>query len=208
MRKTKTRKSGPRPWSKDEVKLLKRLFPRGRAREIAKRTGRSLAAVRQKAYSMGIKTRDCRLWPVSEVKLLKKLYPSENTQSIADRLGRSRISIKQKACNIGLKKAGTAPVCVWSRKEEALLMKMYPGSSIPDIANQLGRSVWSVARKAQKLGLRKSKPVWSEKELNLLKKLYPNKTAQQIADQIGRSVRATRLRIAKLGLKKEGKKQR
>ena len=157
---------------------------------------------------MGIKTRECHLWSANEVKLLKKLYPSENTQSMAGKLGRSRISIKQKACNIGLKKAGAAPICVWSRQEEALLMKMYPGNSVSDIANQLGRSVWSVARKAQKLRLRKSKPVWSEKELNLLKKLYPNKTAQQIADQIGRSVRATRLRIAKLGLKKEGKRQR
>jgi len=202
----KSKKQKGISWSKDEVKLLKKLFPRGRAREIAEQTGRSLATVRQKAYSMGIKTRDCRLWSANEIKLLKKLYPTEDTQSIADKLGRSRFSIKQKACNISLKKAGTAPVCVWSGQEEALLMKMYPGNSVSDIANQLGRSVWSVARKAQKLGLKKSKPVWSEKELNLLKKLYPNKTAQQIADQTGRTVLATRLRIAKLGLKKRRQK--
>jgi hypothetical protein len=50
MQKAKVKKSGRRPWSEDEVKLLKRLFPRGRAREITKRTGRSLAAVRQRAY--------------------------------------------------------------------------------------------------------------------------------------------------------------
>ncbi|HUU17001.1 MAG TPA: hypothetical protein VMW72_07625 [Sedimentisphaerales bacterium] len=198
----KSKKQKGVAWSKDEVKLLKKLFPRGRAREIANQTGRSLAAVRQKAYSMRIKTREQSLWSATEIRLLKKLYPSENTQSIAGKLGRSRISIKQKACNIGLKKAATAPVCVWSRQEEALLMKMYPGNSVSDIANQLGRSVWSVARKARKLGLRKSKPVWSKRELNLLKKLYPSRTAQQIADQIGRSVQATRLRITKLGLKK------
>jgi len=34
MAKTEIKKSGRRPWSEDEVKLLKRLFPGGRAREI------------------------------------------------------------------------------------------------------------------------------------------------------------------------------
>jgi len=36
-------------WSKDEVKLLRKLSPRGRGREVAERTGRPWTAVRQKA---------------------------------------------------------------------------------------------------------------------------------------------------------------
>ncbi len=203
MEKVEIKKKSWVAWSEDEVKLLKRLFPRGRAREIAERIGRSLTAVKHKAYSMGIKTREWRLWSANEIKLLKKLYPSENTQSIADKLGRSRISIDHKTCNIGIKKVGTARV--WSRQEEALLRKLHPDNSIRDIADQLGRTVQMVAGKAHKLGLRKS-PVWSKKELNLLKKLYPSRTAQQIADQIGRTVVATQLRIAKLGLKKRRRK--
>ena len=71
MVKTKIRKNSWFSWSEDEVKLLKKLFPDGRAREIAKRTGRPLTAVRQKAYVMGIKTRECRLWSANEVTLLK-----------------------------------------------------------------------------------------------------------------------------------------
>jgi len=193
-------------WSEDEVKLLKRLFPRGRAREIAEQTGRALTAVRQKAYSMGIKTMDCRLWSANEIELLKKLYPTEDTQDIADKLGRSYKAVINKASKIGLKTVGTAPVCVWSRQEEALLRKMHPDNSVPDIANQLGRTVSVVAGKAHRLGLRKTKPAWSKRELNLLKKLYPSRTAQQIADKIGRPVPATRLRIVKLGLKKRRQK--
>ena len=42
----KSKKNSWVAWSEDEVKLLKRLFPRGRAREIAEQTGRSLTAVR------------------------------------------------------------------------------------------------------------------------------------------------------------------
>ena len=204
MGKAEIKKNGLVAWSEDEVKLLKRLFPHGRSREIAEQTGRHLTAVRQKAYSMGIKTREWRLWSANEIKLLKKLYPSENTQSIADKLGRTFVSVSIKANLIGLKKAGTRPV--WSRQEEALLRKLHPDNSIRDIANQLGRTVRAIVNKAQRLGLRKPKPVWSKKELNLLKKLYPSRTAQQIADQIGRSLPATRLKIVRLGLKKRKQK--
>jgi hypothetical protein len=62
MQKAGTKKKTLIAWSEDEVKLLKRLFPQGRAREIAKRTGRSLEAVEHKAYYMGIRTREYRLW--------------------------------------------------------------------------------------------------------------------------------------------------
>ena len=206
MEKAEKKKNGWVSWSEDEVKLLKKLFPQGRAREIAERIGRPLTAVRQKAYTMGIKTRERRLWSANEIKLLKKLYPSENTQSIADKLGRSSEWVRHKANLIGLKKVGTAPVCVWSRQEEALLTTLYPDNSIRDIANQLGRTVGAVAKRASKLGLRKKRYIWSKRELNLLRKLYPSRTAQQIADQIGRSVRATRLRIVRLGLKKRRRK--
>jgi len=95
MQKAKDKKCVRRQWSEDEVKLLKRLFPIGRAREIAKRTGRSLAAVRQRAYSMGITTREYRrrLWSAEEIELLKKLYPNEILRSIADKLRRSEQSV-------------------------------------------------------------------------------------------------------------------
>lgn len=94
-------------WSEEEVKLLKKLYRRGRASEIAERTGRPLTAVRQKAYTMGIKTRECRLWSANEVELLKKLYPKESTKSIAAKLGRPSSMVIIKACQIGIRKKET-----------------------------------------------------------------------------------------------------
>jgi len=168
----KSKKNSWVAWSEDEVKLLKRLFPRGRAREIAEQTGRSLATVRQKAYNMGINTRERRLWSANEVKLLKKLYPTENTQSIADKLGRPLESVKAIAYLNGLKKVGTTPV--WSRQEDTLLKKLYPHNSLRDIANQLGRTVSAVTGRAHKLGISKPKRIWSKKELNLLNPDFPS----------------------------------
>ena len=82
MRKAKTKKKTSIAWSKDEVKLLKKLYPRGRAEEIAERTGRALTAVRKKAYVMGIKAREDRFWSANDIRQLKRLYPSETAQSI------------------------------------------------------------------------------------------------------------------------------
>jgi hypothetical protein len=199
MRKAKAKVKTSIAWSKDEVKLLKELFPQGGAREIAERVGRSLVAVRQKAYYMGIRTSEHRFWSANEVQLLKKLYQDENAQSIADKLGRSLKAVKGKASAIGLKKQGSHP---WSSQEIALLKKHHPDNTARDIASQLGRTVLAVQQKASKLGLSKSIRVWSKRELNLLKRLYPKKEAEQIAEQLGRPVQATRLRIVKLGLRK------
>jgi len=82
MQKAKAKKRTLIAWSEDEVKLLKELFPQGRAREIAERTGRSLTSVRKKAYVMGIKAREDRFWSANDIRQLKRLYPSETAQSI------------------------------------------------------------------------------------------------------------------------------
>ena len=58
MQRAKTKKKTLIAWSKDEVKLLKELYPDGRAEEIAERTGRPLTSVRRRAYYMGIQARE------------------------------------------------------------------------------------------------------------------------------------------------------
>jgi len=69
----KSKKITPGLWSEEEIELLKRLFPSGREKEIVEQTGRTLAAVRQRAYTIGIKTTKSRSWSEEELKLLKKL---------------------------------------------------------------------------------------------------------------------------------------
>lgn len=148
MRKAKAKKKTSIAWSKDEIELLKKLFPDGRAREIAERTERSLTLVRQKAYDMGIKTREYRhLWLADEVQLPKELYPNETAQAIGDKLGRSLKAVEFKASTIGLKKQDCHP---WSCQETALLKKSYRDKRSQDIANELGRTVGAVVAKAHR----------------------------------------------------------
>jgi hypothetical protein len=132
-------------WSEDEIKLLKKLYHKGKARQIADQTGRALSAVRQKAYDMGLKTREWRLWSADEIKLLFcKLNQNQTVQSIADILGRSLNAVSKKASSIGLRKGILHP---WSIQEESLLKKLHPINTAKDIAKRIGRSVPAVVSK-------------------------------------------------------------
>jgi len=105
MAKEKKLIKGPWSWTKDDIKLLRKLYPHGNTKMIAERLCRPLTAVRQKAYDIGIKTDIYRYWMAEELKLLAKLYPNTATQELAKRLGRSPGSIKTKAREIGLRKS-------------------------------------------------------------------------------------------------------
>ena len=96
--------SGPWSWTDDDIKLLKRLYPRGNTRMIAAKLCRPLTAVRQKAYDMGIKTDIYNYWTEDDLKLLSKLYPNTITDELAERFGRSAGSVKTKARQLGLRK--------------------------------------------------------------------------------------------------------
>jgi len=97
--------SGPWSWTEEDIKLLKRLYPRGNTKMIADKLCRPLTSVRQKAYEIGIKTDIYKYWTEDELKLLIKLYPDMITNELAKRFGRSVGSVKTKARQLGLKKS-------------------------------------------------------------------------------------------------------
>ncbi len=200
----KKRTTGRVPWSQDELRLLRRLFPLGKARDVAEKTERPLSAVRQKAYSLGLRTRDNRLWSASEIKTVARLYPVESARSIAGKLGRTLEAVHARAQSIGVKKAESYGPAPWSKRADDLPKKLYPDqeNAKPEIAKQIGRSTAAVAGRACALGLRRRNLPWSKKEMSLLRKLYPTRTSEQIAEQIGRSVQATRTHISRSGIKK------
>lgn len=115
MAKKKKLIKGPWSWTKDDIKLLKRLYPHGNTKKIAERLNRPLTAVRQKAYDIGMKTDVYRYWSKGDIKLLKKLYPCTITQELAERFARSAGSIKTKARQLGLKKTESYIKAIKSR---------------------------------------------------------------------------------------------
>ena len=107
--------SGPWSWTEDDIKLLKRLYPRGNTKMIAAKLCRPLTAVRQKAYDMGMKTDIYNYWTEDELKLLSKFYADTITDELAERFGRSAGSVKTKARQLGLKKSQSFLKAIKSR---------------------------------------------------------------------------------------------
>ena len=96
---------GPWSWTKDNIKLLRRLYPKGNTKMIAEKLCRPLTAVRQKAYDIGMKKDTYNYWTEDDLKLLTKLYASTKTDELAQRFGRSADSVKFKARQLGIKKS-------------------------------------------------------------------------------------------------------
>lgn len=96
---------GPWSWTEDDIKLLKRLYPRGNTKMIAEKLCRPLTAVRQKAYDMGMKTSIYNYWTEDDLEILAELYPSTETSELARRFSRSTGSVKTKARQLGLRKS-------------------------------------------------------------------------------------------------------
>jgi len=106
---------GPWSWTKDDIKLLKKLYPRGNTRMIAEKLCRPLTAVRQKAYDIGLKTDVYCYWGDEDLKLLAKLYPDTPTRELAERIGRSLGAVKTKARQLRLRKSRSYLKAVKSR---------------------------------------------------------------------------------------------
>lgn len=107
--------SGPWSWTKDDIKLLKRLYPRGKTKMIAAKLCRPLTAVRQKAYDLGMKTDIYNYWTEDDLKLLAKLYPNTITDELVERFSRSAGSVKTKARQLGLRKSDSYLKAIKSR---------------------------------------------------------------------------------------------
>ena len=110
--------SGPWSWTEEDIKLLKKLYPRGNTKIIAQKLRRPLTAVRQKAYDMGMKTDIYKYWTEDDLELLATIYPDTATKELTKQFDRSAGSIKTKAHQLGLKKSQSYLKAIKSRSRK------------------------------------------------------------------------------------------
>ena len=130
---TKTKRfKGPWSWTTEDIRLLRRLYPRGNTKKVAERLGRPLSCVRQKAYDLGMRTKVYQYWTEEDLNLLAELYPDTPPDELARRFSRSAGSVKIKARQLGLKKSDSYLKLVKSRprkKHRPLVSSLHRGKS-------------------------------------------------------------------------------
>lgn len=93
----------------------------------------------------------------------------------------------------------------WTKAEEKQLRATYAELSLRDTAKVLGRSVWSVKCRKNKIGARRLNGKWRKwrpLEKARLRALYSNTRTSEIAEILQRSVISVHAQAYKMGLKK------
>jgi DNA-binding CsgD family transcriptional regulator len=144
-------------------------------------------------------------WSKADENMLRKQYGKIESEELAERLGRTVKALHAHARNLGLSLRAANPALpqLWTAKEDAILRRMFPTRTNPEIAERLGRPLKSVIARARKLGLLKERPgfkEWTAREDRQLRQLYPKHTPTEIAERLGRTLSSVRGRMYKIGI--------
>lgn len=151
-------------WSGDEDLQLRVSYGVLDIKRLALVLARSERDIRERVRFLR-KQRRRGAWTSAEIAMLKRLYGSRTDEDLEVCLSRGRRQIAKQAAELCLCKdkragAGNGQAKVrmprWSLDEEELLAEIYPDHDNLEIARRLGRTVASVASKANLLGLKKS----------------------------------------------------
>ncbi|MEZ5966053.1 MAG: hypothetical protein R3F56_19615 [Planctomycetota bacterium] len=153
-----------RPWLAEDDERLRVGYGVVADAELALALQRTLADLRERVRLL---RRQCRprVWTSAERALLKRVYGTRSAAALEVRLGRPSKDIEAQAQRLCLRKdrrhavrlRQSTSVPRWTAQDVARLRELYPTSDNLDVAQAIGRSVKSVANKANQLGLRKRK---------------------------------------------------
>ncbi len=198
-RERKSKRPAPRPWSEEEVKCLKHMYPTSSPEKIAKNLDhRSVASIKNKACELGLTER--RVWTAEEDNLIREYYYlGLSWRESAKRLNRSKTGVRLRARALGLQRKGSRS---WTQREDECLREHWSKRDAGELAEQLDRTVRAVLTRAYRLGLRGKRNGWTEQDVAFLLEHWQDKSYPWIAQQMSRSLDTVLSYAHKLGLRK------
>ena len=140
-----------------------------------------------------------RRWTEDEIARLCELYEQHdgNRHEIAALMGRSDDSVYNQMLRLGITRRRSAE---WSSEEEQILREHYP-NGIRAAMTALGRSYWSVATRANQMGLHVTGLRWTEDEIARLCEGYGVIDTGELAESLGRTRISLHEKARRMGLK-------
>ncbi len=148
-------------WTDSDDALLRESWGAVEPRLLATMLGRPAADVRRRAIVLRTRVRR-GAWSRGERQLLKELYGTRSDEDLEVCCSRARDDIVAMATQLCLAKdkrfaaSRGARMPRWTRAEVGRLRQLYADRDNLEVARRIGRTVTSVANKANQLGLRKS----------------------------------------------------
>jgi len=191
-----------RPWTKNELNLLKKRYAEKGAKYVAKKTGHPFTSVIAKARQLNILVPAPKKWSDEDLKLLKELWTDKkySIDEVAAKLGKTRAAAHYQAWHMGLRRPQVWKF--WNKDEVSYLKKNYKKKTYEAIAKDLGMTRISVFQKARKMGLRlRGKPQpWTQEHDDYIRQNYKKIPTRDIAEKLGRSLDSVINRAGPLGI--------
>lgn len=197
----------PDAWTEEEdaelLQLSKHLF----GPEIARRIGRSNAAIYRRASALGItftskRNRAKGAWTEKEIETLRTLAKDTPTLDIALKMGKTEAAIRGMAKRKKISLQGGFTRRKWTEEEEEYLKAHYGEVPTIDIMRHLGRSRDAIKIACKRLGLKSKRPKkrWSEEDVATLKRWVGKRTKEELAKMLGASPASVAHKAKNLGL--------
>lgn len=160
--------SNQRRWTKDELRQIKELYPTHSVTKISKIINRTPNAIFYKLRECGIKKpgrkgldanaglsekkeyRREGMWTPQEIKILKTKSKNLTSRDLSRFVGRTLAATKKKLYQLGIKTRGKSgrpakgPQKIWTKKEEAFVLRNARKLSWDEIGKQCGVSAKKV----------------------------------------------------------------
>ena len=203
-----------KPWSKSDIKTLRRLYPHTPENQLARMLGRTPFGISGMADRLGLKKKyddefksnrplELRRWSDREIRILKKMYPSHTAVEISDSIDRTAGAITTEAYLLKLKK-----MWPWTKKEYDYLRRFHKKKPHAELSQILGRTVATIRGRAKNLGIARETPRWTKRQVKLLIEHYPTMQAKKLAKRIGRSARGLNSKARDLGIRRYAEDRR
>lgn len=198
-----------RPWTEEELAVLRREFAKSRTGRLARDLGRSYSAVEKRAWKMGLSGDGCHPWTDGELALLRERYASTPTQELAAMLGKTEQAVSTKACKLDLKKdvRHKRGQHSWTAADDAVLRECAETVSARETAERLGRTVDAVLSRASKVGVRFTGPrrrfekAWPpELEAKLRAGARAGHSLNLLAEEVGKTAPSVLKALRRLGI--------
>ncbi len=200
-------------WTEKEIKTLRKMYRTSTNRKIAKKLGRTPAAVQTKirdlrckaslSGGLGQKLKENR-WTREQMEYLQKHYAHKTADQIAQQLGRTPIAVRKMAQKLRFSESCwrvARKKTEWSEQEDAILEKYIFKWPAEKIAKKLNRPVRGVQSRAWRLCLLKQHR-WTNQEIRKLEHWLPAYSRREIANKLGRTLESVITKQKRLGLKK------
>ncbi len=200
-------------WSEEEDGILKSYYPDEGEAVVKRLSGRTVSAVKMRAWKIGAKSRNTRSyerWTDEEKDIIREYYPSEGNAVLKRLPGKTKRQLIGHTFNKGIYYSDHEKkfdVVEWSDDEDGILRKYYPSEGSKIIARLPGRTPNAIKTRASFLGLKyrnSGRNSWTDEDIRILKEYFQTEGSHGVYERLnGRFTNsAISVKASRLGLKK------